>query len=386
MRIGIDLFPLVPGMGRGGGFHRYATSLVQGLFELEDDHQYILFVNRVGGDFVPSGKRFTKVVVPLPPHRRVWPFRILWQQVLLPTYIRRHRLDTMHFPFDTATFFPGVRYVVTIHDLIADTFYPIHFPGFISRAKSTYLFRAKRSAAARAAAVICPSRATAEHVVRRYDVSEEKITVIPEAPGNRYLAVGDTAASPINTDRPYALSVVSLSPHKNIEILVQAFARARTLYDIPHELRIVGMPGTGARHVGRFLSNGVPNGVPVHYLGFVDESSLADLYRGASLLVYIPLVEGFGLPPLEAMAAGLPVVASNVSSVPEVCGDAALLVPPGDVDAIAHAIGRVLTDSTVAQKLSEAGRCHARGFSWSRAAVETRAIYERIASRVGPVG
>ena len=98
---------LVPGMGRGGGFHRYATRLVQGLFELEDDHQYILFVNRLGGDFFPSGKRFTKVVVPLPPHRRVWPFRILWQQVLLPTYIRRLRLDTIHFPFDTATFFPG---------------------------------------------------------------------------------------------------------------------------------------------------------------------------------------------------------------------------------------------------------------------------------------
>ena len=383
MRIGIDLFSLVPGMGRGGGFHRYATSLVQGLFELEDDHQYILFVNRLGGDFFPSGKRFTKVVVSLPPRRKVWPFRILWQQVLLPTYIRRLRLDTIHFPFDTATFFPGVRYVVTIHDLIADTFYPVHFPGSISRAKSTYLFRAKRSAAARAAAVICPSRATAEGVVRHYDVPEEKITVIPEAPGNRYLAVGDTTASPINTDRPYALSVVSLSPHKNIEILVQAFARARTLYGLPHELRIVGMPGTSGRRIGRYLSNGVPNDVRVHYLGFVEESTLAAMYRDASLLVYIPWVEGFGLPPLEAMAVGLPVVASNVSSLPEVCGDAALLVPPGDVDAVAHAIGRVLTDSTVAQRLSEAGRCHAKGFSWSKAAVETRAIYERIAGRVG---
>lgn len=367
-------------MGRGGGFHRYATSLVRALHAAADNHEYVLFVNRSAQSLFPAGGRFEKVVVPLPPQRQVWPFRIVWQQLLLPLYVRRFRLELVHYPFDTATILPGCPYVVTMHDLIADVHYPTRFPGSISRIKSAYLLRAKRLAARRAAAVICPSEATAKDVVKHYGVARERITVIPEAPAHQFVEAAQGERDRNNGSPAYVLSVVSLSTHKNVETLVRAFARARASYGFPHELCIVGMPGTGSRRIRRFLAHAVPSDVPVRYMGYLEESALAKMYREAALLAYIPWVEGFGLPPLEAMALGVPVVASNVSSLPEVCGSAALLVPPGDVDAVAEAIGRVLTDETVAKRLSDAGRCHAGKFSWAQVARETRALYQRVAT------
>ena len=379
VRIGLDLFQLVPGKS-SAGLHRFATCLIQALEELEDEHEYVLFVNGVNRHLFPSDGRFRQYVIRLPPHRQVWPFRLLWQHVLLPFHAWRLRLDAIHCPFETAPAVLGRPYVLTIMDLVRDVHYPALFPGAASRLKAVYFRNAKRRSARRASAVICPSEDTAAGVTRHYGIDREKITVIPLAAAGLFFTSANGTPDTHSAQPPYILSLVSLSQHKNVQGLVRAFERARKSYRLPHELRIVGMRGTAAGRVERFLNEEISSDLPVRYLGYISEERLISMYRGADLMVYVPFVEGFGLPPLEAMAMGVPVIASDTSSVPEVCGDAALLVPPGDVAVIEDAIGKVLTDPDFAGSLVEAGRRRAREFSWTKVAIETRAIYEQDAA------
>ena len=379
MRIGIDLFPLVPGTGRGTGFHRYSTSLVEALHELDDEHEYVLFVNRLNRSLFPESDRMRHHVVPLSPRRQVWPLRVLWQQVGLPIAARRRRCDIVHFPMDTASLALGRRSVVTIHDLISDVHYPARWPGKVSRLKAWYLFQLKRASARRAGCVITPSQATAQDIARHYEVSSEMVTVVPEAAHSMFFTSRSTnndGTKPAG-EPPYVLSVVSLSPHKNVTTLLDAFERACAKGRLPHELRIIGGPGTGARTVEALL-RAVPPDLRVRYLGYVDDDTLVKQYRHASLFVFVPFVEGFGLPAVEALAAGVPVIASDVSSLPEVCGDAALLVPPSEPDAVADAMVRVLTDENLRRRLRLAALPRAKAFSWRQAAEETRAVYERV--------
>ena len=379
MRIGIDLFPLVPGTGRGGGFHRYTTSLVEALHELHDEHEYVLFVNRLNHSLFPESDRMRHHVVPLSPRREVWPLRVLWQQVGLPIAARRRGCDVVHFPMDTASLVLGRPSVVTIHDLISDVHYPARWPGKVSRLKPWYLFHLKRASARRAGCVITPSQATAHDIARHYEVPSEMVTVVPEAAHATFFASRSTNDRDTRAtgEPPYVLSVVSLSPHKNVTTLLDAFARACAKGRLPHELRLIGMPGTGARAVETQV-RAVPPDLRVRYLGYVDDDTLIKQYRHASLFVFVPFVEGFGLPVLEALAAGVPVIASDASSLPEVCGDAALLVPPSEPTAVADAMVRVLTDENLRRRLRRAGPPRAKAFSWQRAAEETRAAYERV--------
>jgi glycosyltransferase involved in cell wall biosynthesis len=372
MRIGIDLFPLVPGTGRGGGFHRYVTGLVNGLADLGSGDEYVLFTNALNAAMFPRGGAFTQVVIPLPPRRALWPFRLAAQHAVLPLMVPRQRLDLVHFPMDTAAFRLGVPYVVTTNDLIADVYYPKYFPDSISRLKARYLFAAKGRSARRAARVICPSRATAAQVHTCYNVPPERIAVVPDAV-DRHLFGCDEPATPV--DPPYVLSVISLSPHKNIEAMIEAFTRARVRSRLPHELHLIGMAGTDPSPVTAAIERAVGAGVPVRYLGVVTDDVLAAAYRGASLFVFLSKIEGFGLPPLEAMAGGIPVVASNTSSIPEVCGEAACLVSPDDVEGAAAAIAEILTSAETAGRLARAGRERAKLFSWTETARTTRAIY-----------
>jgi glycosyltransferase involved in cell wall biosynthesis len=324
----------------------------------------------------PREARVSQVVVRLPPQRAVWPFRLATQHALVPLLARRHTLDLLHFPMDTAAFRAGIPYVVTINDLIADVYYPAHHPRSVSPLKSRYLFAAKQRSARRAARVICPSQATAADVQRYYGVPANSIAVVADGVDSRLF--GEEGGSRRATDPPYVLSVISLSPHKNVETLIHAFTRARERYRLPHELHLIGMAGTDASPVTSAINRAVEAGVPIRYLGFVPEDALVAAYRAASLFVFLSHIEGFGLPPLEAMAAGVPVVSSNASSLPEVCGDAARLVSPLDVDAAAEAIGDVLRNPEAAARLTAAGQVRARQFSWAETARKTRDVYVRV--------
>jgi glycosyltransferase involved in cell wall biosynthesis len=230
-----------------------------------------------------------------------------------------------------------------------------------------------RPALRRAAALPCISAATRDDLVRLFPHARAKATVIPLAAD---AAFAGPAAAPGRPDahRPYVLAVGTLEPRKNLERLVAAWAQLPVALRERHDLVLVGARGWDDSAILRAARD-----AGAHLLGRVTDDDLHALYAGASAFVYPSLYEGFGLPVLEAMAAGAPVVTSSVSSLPEVAGDAALLVDPLDTPAIAHAIERVLTDPALAEELRRSGRERARAFSWERTARETLALLEGLA-------
>ncbi len=378
MRIGIDLFALVPGAGRGPGFYRYTTALIPALGRLDDRHQYLLFVNRANAGLFPNSGKFRQIMVRLPADRRVWPFRLLWQHAALPLRARRERLELLHFPMDTASLAPGLPYVATVNDIITDVYYPRAHPGTVSPLRARYFFYARRQTVRGAARVLCPSWATAGQLVEHYGADPARIAVTPYGVDTERFT--PRPPDPAPSGPPYVLCVASLSRHKNLSGAIAAYAAARERVNLPHELWVAGMPGTGAAEVLRGIS-GEAARLPIRYLGLVPEDRLPGLYAGASALLFLSFVEGFGLPPLEAMASGVPVVASNASSLPEVCGEAALLVPPNDTEAGAAALARAINDRDLRDRLVAAGLRRAKEFSWERTAKLTCEAYEAAAER-----
>jgi glycosyltransferase involved in cell wall biosynthesis len=271
--------------------------------------------------------------------------------------------------------------VVTVHDLG-----PLTHPEYFSVAPPWIYRRSLRQVVTQAAAIICVSQATADELtgyVSRtsgHDLSG-RIRVIHEGVEPRFFAKRDRAClddlrGMPKAEIPFILTAGKISPRKNLQGVVQALAVLAK--DIPHHLVVVGGEGWDTETVFRIIdASGIKE--RVHLIGYVTDAQLQALYHSAAAYVHPSLFEGFGLPVLEAMAAGCPVVTSNLSSLPEVAGDAALLVDPKDANAIAEAIRAVCDDSALARRMKDEGRRRAAAFSWARTASETMRVYEEVA-------
>jgi glycosyltransferase involved in cell wall biosynthesis len=276
-----------------------------------------------------------------------------WYLAALPARARRDRVDVLHCPSQRAPVGSRVPLVVTIHDLAV-----LRHPGTFNRWTRAYS-RALLPRVARAAErVITVSEFSRGELLELLHVPDDKVRVIPNAVGPPFGPEGKAA------DGDYVLAVGTLEPRKNLDRLVGAFERAG--------LNGTRLVVTGGRGWGKVE----PSGKSVHRLGFVPDEELARLYRGARCVAYVSAYEGFGLPVLEAMACGAPVVAASTGAGPEVGGDAAVLVDPLDGDAIAaglvEAIGR-------ADELRERGLARAREFDWKRVADATVEVYREVA-------
>jgi glycosyltransferase involved in cell wall biosynthesis len=268
--------------------------------------------------------------------------------------------------------FTRVPTVIVVYDLVA-----FEAPG-TAQMRAARIERATiRPALRRAAGLDCISEATRADLVARFPASATKARVIPLAADAAFAtaSAGDVAAR-YGIDRPYVLSVATLEPRKNLERLIRAWEDVDPALREAHRLVLAGGRGwedspiiAAARAAGATT------------LGHVDEADLASLYAGATAFAYPSLYEGFGLPVLEAMSAGTPVITSATSSLPEVAGDAALLVDPTDTAAIARALERVLGDSGLAAGLALRGRARARLFSWERTARETAELLLAVRSK-----
>ncbi|MCD6361151.1 MAG: glycosyltransferase family 4 protein, partial [Armatimonadetes bacterium] len=231
--------------------------------------------------------------------------------------------------------------------------------------------------------VLSVSERTAEDLRRFYDVPAGDITVTPNALGEGFTAPGkqqmeDTLAR-LEVSRPYALFVGVLQPRKNIVRIVRAFMRARAEHSLPHQLVIAGKVGWKSGRILETVASAEAAGA-VRRLGYVDDADLPALYAGADVFVFPTLYEGFGIPVLEAFACDTPVLASDTGALPEVAGDAALLVPPADEEAIAEGIVRLISDSRLRERMIAAGRARLERYSWRRTALLTLAAYERAVS------
>jgi glycosyltransferase involved in cell wall biosynthesis len=299
------------------------------------------------------------------------PARIAWTQLLAGRAARAAGADLLHgvhYELPVAARLPQV---VTVHDLTLLTHPEWHEAG-----KVRYFGWAMRRAVAAAARVLCVSATTARDLAERLDVPAERVDVTPlgtdlrPAPAERV----ETVRRRLGLTGPYLLGLGTVEPRKDLPTLVRAFASLAA--ELPHRLVLAGLAGWGA---GPLAAAVAASGVADRVLlpGYVPEADKAALLGGADLFVYPSRYEGFGLPVLEAMACGVPVVTTTGGSLPEVAGDAALLVPPGDPGALAAAIAKLAGDPAAHAEVAARGRRRAAGFTWERCAALTAAAYRR---------
>lgn len=290
--------------------------------------------------------------------------RFLWTQTVLPLTTLGNRIDIYYSPTQHGQIWlpKGSSQVITVHDLL-----PLQYPS-LRRHQQLYYRVLLPLVLKKSAAIITVSESTKRDLIQFYNYPAEKIHVVYNGYDQDVFKPSGTPAS----DGKYFLTINAHHPYKNIQAVLDAY---KNLADsLEHELIIV-TPEPDSAYMRELKSKVILYGLKkrVHFKGYVDSKELVELYHGATALVYPSLYEGFGLPPLEAMACGCPAIVSNTSSLPEVCGNAAYGVDPQDTAAISEAMFKVATDKALRKRLHEDGLSRAKLFSWDRAAED---IYE----------
>lgn len=352
---------------RSAGINWYIYNLLCHLPEADSEINYTVFL---------SEKRFEAragirlVVSRLPTHRP--PARILWEQVAQPWALRRAGVDLVHetaFVGPQASTSPSV---VTVHDLSF-----LLYPQSFRTLNRLYLQLFTQLSVRRARRVIAVSESTKGDLVRCYGLSPEKVDVVYNGKDDAFqpLPADEVAGFRAENKLPerFMLFVGTLEPRKNVVRLIEAYAQLKS-----NRLPLMLVGGKGWLYNDVFARVEALNLTSeVHFVGYVPTEDLPWWYNAADLFVYPSLYEGFGLPPLEAMACGTPIVTSTASSLPEVVGDAGLLTDPTDTEALTGAMEQVLSDADLRGAMREAGLARAREFSWRRTARHTVASYRR---------
>jgi glycosyltransferase involved in cell wall biosynthesis len=351
-RIGVNALYLIP--GGVGGTEIYLRRLLAALASIDRANEYFVFTNlETDADLVPRAPNFHWIRQAV--RARFRPARILWEQIVLPVEAARYRLDVLLNPGFTAPILAACACVTVFHDL-QHKHHPEHFRWFDLPFWKLLLW----ASAHRARRLIAVSEATREDLVRVYHLSPERISVVSHGVEPDFFALDRTRVAPL------VLCVSTLHPHKNLDRLIRAYARRRRDW----LLTIVGMRGFFAGALDALIAELCVKD-SVRLAGWIPRNELLQLYAQARAVVYPSTFEGFGMPVLEAMAAGIPVTCSDIPPLREVAGDAALFFDPMSEDAIAAALDRIVTDAPLRARLAQAGPERARQFSWERAARET---------------
>lgn len=381
MRIGLDV-SLVPGERVGVG--QYAYQLARALARVDHVNSYVLYPVF----YYIVHPEYHRALLPTAANMRVAHRRLpsglvrfLWRQDRSERF-KEYLLGAVDVVHSTTYCAPRFRarrrrLVVTIHDC---TF--VTHPQFHLSANVEHCLRGTRLAIERADALIAVSESTRRDLIERMGAPADRIVVTPEAADPAFTRVKDPErldAVRRRYDLPerFVLFLGAKEPRKNLPRLIEAFAALPPALRREFQLVVAGAQGWLNDSVHEQVHK-LRLGPSVRFPGYVDQDDVAALYSLATVFAYPSLVEGFGLPVLEAMACGTPVLTSSVSSLPEVAGDAALLVPPTDVDAIAEGLARLLQDSALRADLAERGGRRAARFSWERCARETLAVYTAV--------
>ena len=365
MRVGIDVHTLGR---RKTGNETYVRGLLEGLAALPPDELEFVYYY-TGRPELPPARGAARRLVPHHPLVRI--------PLSFPLAFARDRIDVAHFQYLSPPVCP-CPVVLSVHD-ISYEFHPEYFsPLERLRLRAMIPFAIRR-----AAQIITLSDFSRRQIQQRYGVREERITITPLAASAafRRASAGEAPGGPVaalGVEGPYILAVGNLQPRKNLMRLVSAYAALRKAGQLEHRLVLVGPRAYGAEgFLQRVRALGLESHVTV--TGYVAEEQLVALYQGADMFVYASLYEGFGLPILEAMACGAPVIASNVASMPEVAGAAALLVDPLSEAELAAAMSRLAGSASLRSELRERGFEQAARFTWRRVAEATRDVYRRCA-------
>ncbi len=380
MNFGIDahLLSFIPGYRRAG-VSQYTEQIVRRLAQIvpESEDRLTVYVGRTAPQdgYVPSPAGWQRSI--LPTERA--PFRIAWEQAIAPIATKRAGLDTLLCPVNVVPLAGIVPSVVTVHDLAF-----VKLPEMFVPAKRRYLSVMTRLSVHRARQVIAVSAQTKADIVALFGVAPEKITVIPNATDARFAPAApgaDLAAFRAIHGLPerYILFVGTVEPRKNLKRLLAAFAQL-TEHESNIGLAVVGASGWLNSDIAPLVLTLELEG-RVTFAGYVPDDDLPLWYQAATVFCYPSLYEGFGLPVLEAMACGTPVITSDIGSMTEIGHDAAMLVEPTDTDAIAAALRQMLDDPALRAARSRAGLLRAGQYSWDRTAAETLVVLRRAAKR-----
>jgi len=371
VRIGINGRFLI---AKRTGVQRAAYNLVKTLIEVDRDNEYIIFTGKeqqgspewnypnvtvVGDDLIPSESIRNHI----------------WEQVRLPRLAAKYKIDILHSPANVAPLFYRGKSIIHIHDLCF-----VVNPQWYSFAFRTLYNLIIPQLAKRATKVVTNSNNSKNDLLQFFGLPAEKVSLV-------YWAVDDVFSLPPTQEvkdkrymeEDYILYVGSLEPRKNINILIEAYEKLRHEYPaIKTKLILIGgespLFASVQLKAREFRDD-------VIFKGFVTDLELGEFYRRAKLVAYPSLYEGFGLPPLEAMASGVPVVTSSTSSIPEVVGNAALLIDPKDREQLTKAMHRVLTDRTLRESMIKAGSQRVLRFNWYRVARGVLAVYYEVYQR-----
>lgn len=368
-RIGIDA-RFFGSIGKGLG--RYTQKLIENLEKIDQENQYFVFLRKENFDeYQPGSANFKKIMAD-------YKWYGFSEQIFYPILLLRHDLDLMHFPHFNVPILYWKKIVVTIHDLIL-----IHFPTIKNTTLNPMFYWVKFFAykltiwlaIRRAKKIIAVSNFTKKDILSNYNVPESKIAVTYEACESFcYFRQGkvDEILQKYGIMKPYLLYVGNAYPHKNLEFLALAFSRLKTEFE-NLSLVLVGKEDYFYKRLEGFISNEKIRNIVLP--GFVQDKDLDEIYRNSLAYAFPSLYEGFGLPPLEAMSKGIPVLSSNHECMREVLGGSAIFADAGNVEDFSLAMRRIISDTDLRWKLSESGYERAASFSWRKMAKETLAIY-----------
>lgn len=358
---------------RSGGIHNYIQELIHHLPAADPSLQITVFTSRArtAGEEALSGLGW---------QTSRWPterpgVRIAWEQLVQPWVLRRADVDLLHALAFVSPLVTACPVVITVHDLSF-----LRFPERFRPANRLYLSTMTRLSCRRARRIIAVSQATAGEIVDLLGVPAERIDVVPHGVRHtRFHPLPSAQVKAFSRDKGlperFVLFLGTLEPRKNLIALIEAFARTQAVRQ-GVRLIIAGGKGWYYQEVFKRVEELALKDA-VCFTGFVSDAEKPLWYNAATVFVYPSLYEGFGMPLLEAMACGTPVIGSDTSSMPEVVGDAGLLVAPGDVDVLAENLERLLVDADLRVGLGQRARTRASAYSWKTAAVATVASYRR---------
>ena len=384
MRIAINAYFLEQ-PATGSGEHLYY--LLEALDSIDESNEYLVLYPRLTGSQI--------VRMPhLGPHFKVQEVRdfaerlglrlgkLWWEQLSLRKVCAETKVDVLHSPYFASPLFPNVPTVVTIHDVI-----PLVLPSYAQSFHVRAYMQLVSAAAKRAEAILTVSEASKQDIVRVLKIPPERIHVTYNATDSSLTPICDTSALDWVRDSygitgDYLLYFGGFDRRKNVERILQAYHSARESFNRPCQLVLAGSLNLVGHPLypdprSMILRYGLEGEVIV--TGKISEDEKPALYSAARAFVFPSLYEGFGMPVLEAMACGTPVITSCVSSLPEVAGDAALLVDPTDVDAIAGAMVQLVNDAALGEDLRRKGLQRASLFSWEASAAKTLEVYRQVA-------
>ena len=372
MRIAYEASSIRP---RLSGVGHYTASLLQA-FCHDFPNERVMILSHLRQPIPPRGNLIAT-------QKRSFPIKEIWMQLWVPHIVKRYCPDICHFTNSIAPLHMETPYVVTVHDLSL-----IKHPEWHPRSRRLWMARILRPAIARSSGVLCDSNATRDDLTSWMQVDRSRVWVVPLAARKSFFIPRspkdkEAVMARYGLTRPFLLFVGNLEPRKNLSRLIRAF---RMLNPPGIDLVLAGRRAWLWKEILREAQH--PKSVErVHLLNYVNEDDLPVLYQAALAFVYPSLMEGFGLPVLEAMASATPVVVSKVEPLASMVGEAGWLVHPEDIDDWQSALSELIANCDKRKTLAAAGRIRATGYGWDRVARETMTCYENVLSRANqPVG